>query len=397
VETDVIIEGDWLAVLKDTPAGSVQCVVTSPPYWGLRDYKVGGQLGLEKTPAEYVAKLVEGFRELWRVLRDDGTVWLNLGDSYASGKGTCRNPGGGPKSYIQEKERFPLDRGNVSTLRQWGLKPKDLVGIPWMVAFALRDDGWWLRSDIIWAKPNPMPESVTDRPTRAHEYVFLLTKKARYYYDQEAIKEGNVTAPHAAGYTSGDEYATGPMDRGGASQREGDQSRIWGVSGGRNKRSVWTIPTQAYAAAHFATFPEKLVEPCILAGTSAQGCCPECGAPWKRVVEKSKRFESGSGRSGNAIAGKHGEKCQGGGDTGDIRKGPCLDTQTTGWEPTCKCGYDDTRPCLVLDPFMGSGTVAVVAKRLGRDFVGIELSPDYVTLAEKRLREACPLLLKGLT
>jgi DNA modification methylase len=190
--TITILQGDVVEQLRTLPDCSVQCVCTSPPYWGLRDYGVEGQIGLEKTPEGYTQKMVDVFREVRRVLRDDGTLWLNLGDSYASGKGTCYNPGGGEESLGQERKAegcHPLDRGNKSTLSESGLKPKDLVGIPWRVAFALQSDGWYLRSDIIWSKPNPMPESVTDRPTKAHEYVFLLSKKAKYYYDADAVRE----------------------------------------------------------------------------------------------------------------------------------------------------------------------------------------------------------------
>ena len=195
-----ILQGDCLELLRTLPDASAHCCVTSPPYWGLRDYGVDGQLGLEKTPEEYVAKMVEVFREVRRVLVDDGTLWLNLGDSYASGKGTCFNPGGGSSSFsvnTKANNVHPLDRGNKSTLAKSGLKPKDLVGTPWRVAFALQADGWYLRQDIIWHKPNPMPESVTDRCTKAHEYIFLLSKNGRYYFDQESILEPCSPGTHA--------------------------------------------------------------------------------------------------------------------------------------------------------------------------------------------------------
>lgn len=261
-----ILQGDWIEVLKTLPEKSVQCCVTSPPYWGLRDYGVAGQLGLEKTPEEYVSEVVAGFHEVRRVLRDDGTLWLNLGDSYA-GSGKARGGGGcGPTSSKQVTNGgsyFEIEQEQETP----GIKPKDLVGIPWMVAFALRADGWYLRSDIIWHKPNPMPESVTDRPTKAHEYIFLLSKQVRYYYDSDAIKEPSIVEPHAAGYVNGNEYAVGPMDRNGHSQRQGDQTRVWASDGRRNKRSVWRIATSPYSEAHFATFPPKLIEPCILAGS----------------------------------------------------------------------------------------------------------------------------------
>jgi DNA modification methylase len=224
--------GDCLDVLRSMDASSINCCVTSPPYWGLRDYGVDGQLGLEENPEEYVTKMVAVFREVRRVLREDGTVWLNLGDSYAGG-GRGGNPPLGSGFWKQATNAGSLVApSSVPT----GLKPKDLVGIPWRVAFALQADGWYLRQDIIWHKPNPMPESVTDRCTKAHEYIFLLSKSARYYYDAEAVDEEGVV-----------------------------------VNSKRNRRSVWTVTTMPYKGAHFATFPPKLIEPCILAGCPVGG------------------------------------------------------------------------------------------------------------------------------
>jgi DNA modification methylase len=250
----VIYCADALAVLATLPDCSVQCCVTSPPYWGLRDYGVAGQLGLESTPAEYVEKMVAVFREVRRVLSDRGTLWLNLGDSYAgSGKGRM---GDGSHS-LNGGDKQHTNRGSTEGVipkYDDGLKPKDLVGIPWRVAFALQADGWYLRQDIIWSKPNPMPESVTDRCTKSHEYLFLLAKSARYYFNADAIAERASVSPHAAGYVSGEEYAVGT----------------------RNKRSVWTVTTQPYKEAHFATFPPKLIEPCILAGCPAGGVVLDC-------------------------------------------------------------------------------------------------------------------------
>jgi site-specific DNA-methyltransferase (cytosine-N4-specific) len=285
--------------------------------------RIDQSLGLEKTPQEYVANMVDVFREVWRIMRDDGTVFLNLGDSYASGNGTCFNPGGGSSSLgkgRKEAGAHPLDRGNKSTLDLSGLKPKDLVGIPWRVALALQAEGWYLRQDIIWHKPNPMPESVTDRCTKSHEYIFLLTKSAMYYYDNEAIKEEGKWSTEDR-----DEKRNGLRQRKpsgwdtrqgahGAFHREGrakDIEYTLSHTSRRNKRSVWTIPTQPYPEAHFATFPETLVEPCILAGSRA----------------------------------------------GDM----------------------------VLDPFAGSGTTLWVAQRLGRRAVGYELKAEYCDLAIKRV------------
>lgn len=256
----LLIQGDARRIpLKDE---SIQCVVTSPPYYGLRDYKVEGQIGLEKTPEQYVATIVEVFKEVKRVLRKDGCVFLNLGDSYAGGKiGRCDSGDNG-------KFGGP-DIGFKCNDIPNGLKPKDLIGIPWRVAFALQSDGWWLRQDIIWAKPNPMPESVTDRCTKSHEYIFLLTKSAHYYYDNIAILE-----PHQNSSIERAKYpvnAFAPSDEtGGAKLSKSNVSGYKKVEinpDGRNKRSVWTIATCGYSGAHFATFPPALVEPCILAGS----------------------------------------------------------------------------------------------------------------------------------
>lgn len=248
-----LYHGDALAVLRELPAESAHCCVTSPPYWGLRDYGVNGQIGLEGTPEEYVDRLVEIFREVRRVLRDDGTLWLNLGDSYAN---TSAGAGGLGKQW--SNHGTVQMRGIMKDIPR-GLKPKDLVGVPWRVAFALQADGWYLRSDIIWAKPNPMPESVTDRPTKAHEYLFLLAKSDQYYYDADAITEVAITEVNApfAGRQGTSEYHA--------------RSGGIGTNGVRNRRSVWTVATRPFPDAHFATFPPKLIEPCILAGSPVDG------------------------------------------------------------------------------------------------------------------------------
>jgi site-specific DNA-methyltransferase (adenine-specific) len=263
LDHSIIFEGDALTVLRRLPENSVQCVVTSPPYWGLRDYNITDQIGLEPTLPQFINSLRTVFAEVRRVLKDDGIFWLNIGDGYTSGNRGWRAP----------DKKNPARAMSVRPDTPEGLKPKDLLGIPWRLAFALQDDGWYLRADIIWNKPNAMPESVKDRPTRAHEYVFMFTKDERYYYDRRAIIEPN----------------------------------------GRNARSVWSIHTQAFPGAHFATFPPKLVEPCIRASTRP----------------------------------------------GDY----------------------------VLDPFFGSGTVGIVARELGRRYVGIELHPEYVAIAAERLDE----------
>jgi site-specific DNA-methyltransferase (cytosine-N4-specific) len=256
-----ILEGDAAGVLARLPAGSCRCCVTSPPYWGLRDYGMPGQIGAEEEPAEYVRRLVAVFAGVRRALADDGTLWLNVGDSYTSGN----------RGYRAPDRKNPVRAMGYRAPTPSGLKPKDLVGIPWRLAFALQDDGWYLRSDVVWEKPNGMPESVRDRPTRSHEYLFLLARSERYLYRGERLREEN----------------------------------------GRRRRSVWSIATEPFPGAHFATFPQALVEPCILAGS----------------------------------------------DPGDR----------------------------VLDPFFGSGTVGLVAQRLGRRYLGIEINPGYVALARARL------------
>lgn len=304
---NTIICGDCLEVMKQMPDDSVNCCISSPPYWGLRDYGVDGQLGLEKTPEEFIGKLVAVFREVRRVLKDDGTCWVNLGDSYANdakwgGKSGCKNITSCIGGYSREKKLT-------------NLKPKDLVGIPWRFAFAAQADGWYLRQDIIWHKPNPMPESVTDRCTKSHEYIFLLTKSARYFYDNEAIKE-EFADDRNGNPNGGGQYA---KECAWVGNRENAQSGLakgkWNEDGnisGRNKRSVWTVTTKSFGEAHFATFPEKLIEPCVLAG------CPEGG--------------------------------------------------------------------IILDPFFGAGTTGLVAYKNRRDYIGIELNPDYIGMSERRIQ-----------
>ncbi len=351
----------------------VDMCVTSPPYWGLRDYGVDGQLGLEKTPEEYIEKLVAIFREVRRVLRPWGTVWLNLGDSYiATRTGTASQSastlGGGKANQVAASKR--------PDKRSPGLKPKDLYMMPVRVALALQADGWWLRSDIIWAKPNPMPESVTDRPTSSYEHIFLLAKSAKYFYDAEAVKEGAI---------QGDNNV---RDR-----RSGKCNAIPGQApqgyllrndyGKRNLRNVWTITTQPYPEAHYATFPEELPRRCILAGTSAKGNCAECGKPWVRVVEKKPYGKEGWGPARKDHTGDGGVQ----GAQSMIRDGMgaagYVNTKTLGWQPSCTCGAD-TVPPIVLDPFFGSGTVGVVAEQLQRDWIGIEISREYIEKQAKK-------------
>ena len=376
-----IICGDNIEVLAGMPEGSIHTCVTSPPYWGLRDYGVPprvwdsesrcrhdwgtrsqgsrscrrcgaweGCLGLEPTPDLYVQHLVSVLREVRRVLREDGTLWLNLGDSFA--KRTCSEQAG-------------------------LLKPKDLIGIPWRVAFALQADGWWLRSDIVWAKPNAMPEPIRDRPTRAHEFVFLLTKSRRYFYNAEAVREPDKGGRAGNGYVRPER-----LSYGGKSAPRGQHSG-WVGGAGRNRRSVWHVATQCFRGAHFATFPEGLVEPCILAGSSPTACS-SCGAPWRPVV-LSRRLVAGE-KAPSGASDPEEELRKGRAHSRSwAQSGKVLNhRETVGWEPTC--GHDDPGArCTVLDPFSGTATTGIVAARLGRNYLGVELSPDFAHLAHRRL------------
>jgi DNA modification methylase len=347
-----ILVGDALKGLQQLPDGGVRTCVTSPPYWGLRDYGNDGQLGLEPTPQEFVEKLCQVFDEVWRVLADDGTLWVNLGDSYASSSGMKQNrpqrdnSGGLVNNPRNSRGGQAWTEGTtVAVEKRFDVKPKDLVGIPWRFAFAMQDRGWYLRQDIIWAKPNPMPESVTDRCTKSHEYIFLFSKQPRYFFDSEAIREpladssigrlqqdidkqvGSERA-NGGGKTNGNMKAVArkvkksDLTRGGfgrngtpgRSDHQGPKDNDEMVLGGRNKRSVWNVGVASFKDAHFAVYPPALIEPCIRAG-SAEG---------------------------------------------------------------------DT----VLDPFSGSGTTGEVALKLGRNYVGCELNPDYAKLSEKRITEA---------
>lgn len=295
-----IICGDALESLRELPAESVQMCVTSPPYYGLRDYNCDGQIGLEQTPAEYIERLVGVFREVWRVLMPDATLWLNIADSYAgSGKGAMKES---RLRQIKNKQsyKFSADNPAAKLPKTWkGVKPKDMIGIPWALAFALRDDGWYLRSDIIWHKPNPLPESCKDRPTRSYEHLFLLSKSYHYYYDHEAIKEPVAEDTHARmrrAISNDHKYATGAPGQTPQTFNRPRESRD-GVeitfADTRNKRDVWSIATKSYRGAHFATYPVELVLPCILAG------CPEGGT----VLDPF--FGSGTTGEAAAMLGRH--------------------------------------------------------------------------------------------
>lgn len=366
--------------------GSVHCVVTSPPYWGLRSYLDSDdplkahELGSEPTPDEFVAAMVGVFREVKRVLHPSGTVWLNMGDSYAADRSGTRMPAETLAGGVNGKLRSPqdLDRGraglgNLSRRNApaIGLKHKDLCMIPARLALALQADGWYLRSEIIWAKPNPMPESVTDRPTKSHEQVYLLSKQERYYFDAEAVRE---PAPNNKNthMKSGRNFTGDPREK-----------RVADLIGSgepplvRNLRSVWTIATESFPGAHFATFPRKLVEPCIRAGTSERGCCPRCGAPWAREVATT--YEKPRGESVIGAA-KGLDKSNGWSGYPVLNKR----VSTLGWRPSCPHELDPV-PCTVLDPFAGSGTTLVVAEALGRRGIGVELSAEYLAIARRRL------------
>jgi DNA modification methylase len=439
-----VYAGDVRAVLASLPDASVDCCVTSPPYWGLRDYGIPpqvwggdpgcqhrwgdresscahrgnrpqvpqtkwqsnttypeksrtsattcrrcdawlGHLGLEPSPDLFVQHMVEVLREVRRVLKPSGTLWLNLGDCYNAGTTAPRRPSLDRVGYWRAGGSMGDRRVKAPEL-----KPKDLVGIPWRVALALQADGWYLRADLIWAKPNPMPESVTDRPTRSHEYVFLLSTHPRYFYDAEAIREPCASGPSDVRKMQEQLPRIGgkhkelldPLSKASARTNIG-QKRSVGDPSGRNRRSVWTIATQPYRKAHFATFPERLVEPCILAGSSGGGCCSRCGAPWQRMVEVA--YSNPGNRSTNGPRSVERRS-----ETAGFAVRLERRARTIGWKPTCSCEGTVANPAIVLDPFAGSGTTLAVAKRLGRHAVGIELNGDYVELIKERCGHAEP-------
>lgn len=410
--TVTLLQGDALEVLRTLPERSVQTCVTSPPYYGLRDYGVSGQIGLEATPELYIAKMVEVFRGVRRVLKDDGTLWLNMGDSYAGsgGAGGDYNEGGLKEGHPRYKSNFDIVKSKRDAKR-WGggnlpatgsLKPKDLIGVPWMLAFALRADGWYLRSDIIWHKPNPMPESVTDRPTKSHEYIFLLSKQPHYFYDADAIWE-----PQSEATNERSKYKWKRSQNGGGSEesmagydydRRDDLGEMGINPNGRNKRSVWTVTTRGYPEAHFATYPPALIEPCILAGTSERGECPKCGKAWVRVME-SRIIPTGGGKPTKMYDSKTMASSM---NNKDSFVPGIKDVTTLGWRPQCDCVDNEDHegplipvPQTVLDPFNGSGTTGEVAIKHRRNYIGIELNPAYIELTNKRLAEVQPVMVSA--
>jgi DNA modification methylase len=407
-----IIQGDVLDGLRSLPDCCIQTVVTNPPYYALRNYGVEGQIGSEETLEEFISKIVEVFREVRRVLREDGTLWLNFGDSYA---GSGRGPTGKNGIGNQFERRGFVGKGPSKGLDEF--KSKDMMGVPWRVAFALQADGWYLHSDIIWNKPNPMPESVTDRPTKSHEYIFLMTKSPRYFYDAEAIREGVSGGTHDRGDYKGDLPKTAEPGQG-IKQNSSWTKACWGQPEGtgkkkaakkqdqtgnptytgfnerckennsfcdgttRNARTVWTITTQARPEAHFATFPDEIPRRCISAGTSKYGCCPKCGAPYQRIVEASGGVIGASWHphENDEVTGQVGFKSHG------------YKREFKGWKPGCDCIIEGPPeaalpvPCVVLDPFLGIGTTMRITRDLGRSSIGIELNPAYIKIARKLLQ-----------
>lgn len=382
--TYTLYTGSCLDILPVLPAKSVHTCVTSPPYFGLRDYGVDGQIGLEDTPEQYVTRMVEVFRQVHRVLRDDGTLWLNLGDSWAGSNRGVMSDGSVVGGKKQRTNQGAMNGAIRKSGTFDGIKAKDLIGIPWMVAFALRADGWYLRSDCIWSKPNPMPESVRDRPTKAHEYIFLLSKSARYYYDAEAIKEPakEHTGRAAMFARSGAVSEHVLPGQSAAVHRTGRTDKVDAING-RNKRSVWTVTPKPYKGAHFATFPPDLIEPCILAGTSAEGVCGACGAQWVRVVEVIGRERQRWAKGAAVIESQYGAV----GKTSVLATAEIAVKQTVGWRPACNCNAERV-PATVLDPFSGSGTTGMVAVRNGRSYIGIDLNSEYNAMARERIGKA---------
>ncbi len=440
-----IIQGDCIETLKTLASESVHCCVTSPPYFGLRDYQVDGQIGLEATPQEFIAAMVTVFEEVRRVLRPDGVLFLNLGDSYAGS-------GNGSNDYRDEGSSLSLNANKYRRHKPQsrGFKPKDLMMMPHRVAIALQEAGWWVRSDMPWVKRSAMPESVTDRPAKALEYVFMLTKSERYFYDAEAVRIGSSWDPNNTKFPDGWDTGEGghgsfhrngrekgkavklpdtwkgssfskgktaehqlgraqkDRDRSFAHSRNGEGGHLDETpAGSRNFRNadLWfssikephglvsigdelvglDVNPSGFKDAHFATFPPKLIEPLIKAGTSEHGCCADCGAPYERKVEKE------TNTALRNLAGKNDSEYQRsrvtarGSEFGDFHDLGSVSTTFLGWQKTCKCKTDERVPCTVLDPFAGAGTTLLVSKRLGRCSIGLELNPDYIKIAEHRL------------
>lgn len=419
--TATIHTGDVLTVLRTLPDASVHCCVTSPPYWNLRDYGVDGQIGLEASIDDWTRVLVAVFSEVRRVLRDDGTLWLNVGDAYVT------HPPGNAEAKGARNERLANGRGDNPAVQRkklhgrkystnpdragfGGLARKQRMGLPHRLVFALQAAGWWWRDEIVWHKRCPMPESTRDRSTQAHEFLFLLTKRPKYFFDQEGWKEpvAGTAHPRGNGRTPRG-WDTGPGDhqqkRGRyvrAPKTENAGDAYGGLVTHRNRRSVWTLTSEPFREAHFATFPTRLVEPCILAGTSADGCCSSCGAPRRRIVKKGAVDRAHQIRCGSDANGEyHGQaqkqfalaRAENASEVKARILAGMRERVTVGWETTCRrgCPGGAVVPCTVLDPFTGSGTTGVVATKLGRDFVGAELNPEYAAMARRRIDKVAPL------
>jgi DNA modification methylase len=453
-----LLAGDCRDVLATLPANSVHCCVTSPPYYGLRDYgtaqwdggdawcdhraanarndvsperlaeraaqfgtgtgagskvnamqfravcgkcgatRVDRQIGLEATPEAYLATMVGVFREVRRVLRVDGTCWVNMGDSYATSSGA-----GAAQPRERDLPNAPTGWAsrNAPTVQRTAMgdyKPKDLLMMPARLALALQADGWWLRSDIIWSKLNPMPESVTDRPTSAHEHVFLLSKSARYYYDADAVREEQSEGTHERFGKNPAPSSRRKVSEAGSGIKNNDsfdaamKSMI--LPNGRNMRNVWTIATAPYSEAHFATFPPALAERCIKAGTSERGCCSQCGKPWERTTERGGLVPTRKNhdlRAYGVVVDAPDAMDQGRNRARDgHRANMAYETTTTGWRADCD-HEAPVVPCAVLDPFAGAGTTLLVADRLQRDAIGVELNVAYTEMAMERVRADAPL------
>ena len=413
--------GDCREVLKTLPDKHFQTCITSPPYYGLRDYgtaswvggsencshigdtlgnnrnfideggrgsnkaslstgdcikcgakRVDSQIGLEETPEQFVESLVNVFREVKRVLKDDGTLWLNLGDSYSSG---------GRTTTTNQSVRGDKDYGVTRPPPVEGIKPKDLFGIPWRVAFALQADGWYLRQDIIWHKPNPMPESVQDRCTKSHEYIFLLSKSPHYYFDNVAIKEETITFDNS----NRDRDTTKLNNTPGRTKMAGLKTNQYET---RNKRSVWTVNTKPYKEAHFAVFPTDLIEPCVLAGSSAK-ICSGCGKSYRReMVTTDVPDRTVRDHMVGVIPKRDKPSRMNSKDMLPLTK------EDNGFVKQCKCDTDHTEQDRIIDPFGGSGTTALVADRHNRDATVIELNEEYIEIAKNRLEGDAPLFAK---
>jgi DNA modification methylase len=383
--------GDCREVLKTLADKSVNCCITSPPYYGLRDYGEDNQIGLESSPQDYVNALVDVFREVKRVLSDDGTLWLNLGDTYSANRWTKKDE---DKTEAQPMNNMKDDWRTLAPKKDTGLPDKNLIGIPWKVAFALQEDGWILRQDIIWSKPNPMPESVRDRCTKSHEYIFLFSKNPQYFFDNEAIKEeakdkDKVYMPYKSGKNISEQKFN-----------ETKTGKTTIVVGDKvNRRSVWSITVKSFKDAHFATYPPDLIEPCVLAGCPEK-VCKECGKPYVRKVEKGDYNKEHQKSCGGNVDGQYT-----GTSTKDYESARAQDASETkkrileslretidlGFHKNCNCKTDDYKSGVVLDPFGGAGTTGLVADRLGRDAILIELNKDYAHIADDRLHNDAPL------